>query len=272
MSDNLHAQRLSAHIDQLLAHGQLSDLAAAPAEERALLSIAEQLISTRVDSQQTTRQALRQRLLQTPPATNAPATLRSKRRVALVIALVLLALLTVPAGRSFAHSLLVRVGLVAVTNAPTSAQQFIEQGSAAVPSETSQPTLAPPVLSSAQAYIPGWLPAGYQAEPSIDGMRYVLHDAQGSDFLKIYTLDAGSDELAVGAASVTPVSVRGADGAYIAGAPLYIKDKGGPMLFEDLEVEPYNLLLWPEDGHTIVIESARLEQADLLHIAAELTR
>lgn len=194
-----------------------------------------------------------------------------------------------PSARALARDMILRFGGWIFSNSPTYAEQFERRINSGTPTTTPDPTplewQAPPLLSADQAeasagfpvYQIGSLPGGFSlvarsaSPPAADRpfAQITTTWQRGDDLLVLvqtrYEPGAAAQELPVGEASVTQVTVQGVDGVWIEGMRLATWVDGTNHV-----VPKYaNLLVWEKDGFEFWLQSTPgLPLEEMLALAA----
>jgi hypothetical protein len=279
--------------------------------DRALADMAQRLRDADFSASRLIRYELRQELLRRINAREASAsqpvrptrTLSARRKLAYaVVMLGLLALIvwSVPPLRSFAQDVIRTVGKISITDKPT----WVEQQNEMLAQGTPLPTFTPVTPNSSrsprllsleeasqeagfQALAPGYVPSGYalseQAVFTDDDETQVsiFYDDEamvskpgpvgpnGRDFLIIQEMrwreGAEASDWSVGSAHVTDVTVRDQPGIWVEGMVSTVRT-------DQITISaPGNMLLWEENGLTIVIQTHSLPLDEMLKVAESLS-
>jgi hypothetical protein len=291
MNEQERAARFSAALDDMLrgepTPPDLTD------DDRALLALGAQLAQTDFSAESRVREATRVRLIYTRETRRGvlPVTIfqtRTFRQLAVAAAALLLVaamFLTVPPLRTFAQDIINRISQIVFAHEETRSE--IIEGQPAPTYEDAQPYQPPGILSieeasraaGFQALEPAYIPEGFTLRsrfgpPTAAGEEvvtdYTTSNAAEAEFLHLsqtrFDPNWSPAVWSIGDAQQHPISVRGTNGLFVDQAPIGTR-RGTNGRFETFGV---NILTWQENGLQFILQSATLDQDELLRVAESL--
>lgn len=290
MSSQNRIEQFNQAVDRILS-GQAPLEMKIPNEDQPMIDVAQRLAETDLSVESGRIGEIRQALVEraaNPEAAreNLPKANQTRRVLALGAAALVIgitAVFAVPSLRTLAQDMLIRIGVITISNAPTGMDIYLTEPT---PNPASTPNLSvePQVfemrrlsveeanaLTGFTIAVPADTPAGYRVSSrevwqknGLNSVTTIYHNAQLNDSLSIsqtiYDISNPSQEreFPAGEASIVEIDVRGVQGAWVEGVTTW---PPGTTL---------NMLFWQEGEFTFMMQSAKLPLDEMLRIAESL--
>lgn len=291
MSSQNRIEQFNRDIDRIIC-GQ-AWLETGPANEnQPLFEVAQRLTETDLSVESKRLGEIRQTLIEQagklePAGEKLPKVVQTRRILGLIAAVLVIAIgavFTVPSLQTFAQDILIQIGVITISNAPTGMDVYLTEPTPN-PSSMPNPSVEPQVFEMRQLSVeeanalieftmsaPTYLPAGYRISNrdvwqrnGLNSVTTIYHNAQMNDSLSIsqtiYDTSHPTQgrEFPVGEASIIEINVRDVQGAWVEGVTTW---PPGATL---------NMLFWQEGEFTFMMQSAKLPLDEMLGIAESLS-